>query len=363
MREAVIVRRFVALVLFALWSAGCSGTAQVTAAPGTPAATTPPKATPTSNDGSNTAPTPIAVLEGEKWLAYSWRKDPGGWYVGLMRPDGTGAHEILNDVPGEHKVPAWSPDGKTLAFVVKDADSPEGSIWTANADGTGSAVLSRGGDDCPVGLFHPSWSPDGQKLAVVCYPGGDQEAIGVMDLATKSVRRLATYEFPDHLDNAPTWSPDGTTLVFDLQHWDPTGAFLDGTLIATVPVAGGEVKRLTSFDTFMAHADWRPDGLLLVMNSYDLGNIPSTIHPSNLYTMKPDGSGLAQLTHSSIDGSMRIGQPRWDSDGTRIVVSVATAGEDLSINDVRLGWVEASGGEPVLISQTDAKYPDPRPTK
>jgi Tol biopolymer transport system component len=297
-------------------------------------------------------------------LIYGWpRPADGHWAIFLMRPDGSDAHEIVADLPGEHKAAAWSPDGKGLAFVVRDADSPEGSIWTANADGTGAALLSRGGVECPVGLFHPAWAPDGTKLALVCYPGGDRESIAVMDLATKSIRRLATYRFPDHLDNAPTWSPDGTAIAFDIQHWDPTGQFLDGSLVATVPVGGGEVQRLTSFDTFMAHPDWSPDGQVLVMNSYDLGNIRTTERPSNLYTMKPDGSDLRQLTYSSVDGSMRIGLPRWDPDGTRIVVSIATStAPDMSITDVRLGFVDADGGEPVLISQTDGKNPDVRPT-
>jgi hypothetical protein len=51
-------------------------------------------------------------------------------------------------------------------------------------------------------------------------------------------------------------------IGFDLQHWDVTGQSLDGTLVATVPVAGGEVQRLTGFDTFLSHSDWSPDGAL-----------------------------------------------------------------------------------------------------
>ena len=316
---------------------------------------------PTPSTSAVAKTTASAAVADYPWVAYSWpRPADGRWAVFLMRADGSDAHQIVSDIPGEQKVPVWSPDGKTIAFVVRNSDTPEGSVWTANADGSGAALLSAGGTECPVGLFHPAWSPDGKMLAVVCYPGGDREAIAVMDLTTKSLRRLATYSLPDHLDNAPTWSPDGTMLAFDIQHWNPTGQYLDGTLIATLPVAGGEVRRLTSSDTFMSHPDWSPDGLL-VMNSYDLGNIPQTAEPSNVFTMKPDGSGLTQLTHSSTDGSKRIGQPRWDPNSSRIVVSVAVAPE-YSINDVHVGFVDAAGGEPVVISQLDAKYPDVQPT-
>jgi Tol biopolymer transport system component len=305
----------------------------------------------------------VAVLPGEPWLVYGWAVDPGGWYLALMRPDGSDAHRIVTDVPGEHKRASWSPDGLTLAFVVQDADTPNGSIWTARADGTGAALLSAGGTECPVGLFHPAWSPDGTKLAVVCYPGGDDTfSVAVLDLATKSLKRLATFSLPEFLDNAPTWSPDGTSIAFDILHWDPTGQFLDGSLVATVPAAGGDVQRLTSFDTFMAHPDWSPDGREIAINSNDLGN-GSDDRASNVYVIRPDGTGLLQLTQSSVDGTMRIGCPRWDPDGSRVVVCIKTINAvDNSIFDVRLGFVDANGGEPVLISQTDGKYSDVRPT-
>jgi len=309
------------------------------------------------------APTPMAVLPGEPWLVYSWAESPEGWYLALMRPDGSDAHHILTEVPGEHKFASWSPDGLTLAFVVQDADTPNGSIWTANADGSGAALLSAGGTECPVGLFHPAWSPDGTKLAVVCYPGGDDTySVAALDLATRSLTRLATFTLPENLDSAPTWSPDGTSIAFAILHWDPTGQFLDGSLIATVPAAGGNVQRLTGFDTFMSGPDWSPDGSEIAINSNDLGN-GSDDRPSNVYLIRPDGTGLRQLTQSSVDGTMRIGCPHWDPDGSRIVVCIFTRDAiDKSIFDVRLGFVDADGGEPVLISMIDGKYARLRPT-
>jgi Tol biopolymer transport system component len=314
----------------------------------------PPTAAPT--------PTPIAVLDGEPWIAYGWPRvaTDGLWAIFLMRPDGSDAHEIAAEVPGEHKLPRWSPDGKRLAFVVQDGDHPEGSIWTANADGSGAALLSAGGAECPVGLFHPAWSPDGTKLAVVCYPGGDDhESVAVLDLATTSIKRLADFTHPDAVNSPPSWSPDGRTIAFEILHYDPTLTDLVGSVVATVPVEGGKVHQLTNPDLFMVHPHWSPDGAELVMN-----NLGPPAAPGNLYAIRPDGSGLDQLTHSSIDGHMRIETPRWDPDGSRILVSIVyTTGPDFTFGgEVQLAFVDGAGGEPELISTLSGKYPDLRPT-
>ena len=177
------------------------------------------------------------------------------------------------------------------------------------------------------------------------------------------MQRIADLAYPDPVDNAPTWSPDGRTIAFDVLHWDPTGTAIDGSVVATVPAAGGEVHRLTSPDTFMSHPDWSPDGSEIVIGSFDLGNITSTAKPSNLYLIKPDGSDVRQLTRASVDGSMRIGTSHWDPDGSRIAVSILTAtGPTFEFADVHLAFVPAAGGEPVLISKLSGKNPDVRPT-
>ncbi len=256
------------------------------------------------------------------------------WYVDqkqdrdliLARADGTDAHAIATDVPGGGCLASWSPDGSQIAFVKRNEAHPLGAIWTVRADGSGAAMLTDGGGACPGGIFHPNWSPDGSRLAVVCYPDTDPGggSVATYDLATRKVTRLNTVTWPDHLDNAPSWSPDGKSLAFAILHWDPTDKFLDGSLVATISVDGGKERRLTTYDTFMSAPDWSPDGSQIVMSDYDLGNMHTSTHPSNLYLIKPDGTGLHQFTHSAVDPTMRIAAPHWTSDGSRIVVAIGS---------------------------------------
>jgi Tol biopolymer transport system component len=213
-------------------------------------------------------------------------------------------------------------------------------------------------------VFHPSWSPDGTRLSLVCYGKDDSSSLSVLDLKSMALTRIATVAYPFFMDNPSSWSPDGTSIAFDVVHWDPSDTFLDGSHVAVVPAAGGPVRQLTTMDTFMAHPSWRPDGTELVMNSYDIANGSDLDVPSNLYSIKPDGSGQVQITKSSVDGTMRIGLPKWDSDGSRIVVAVMTfSAGDHVLETVHLGFVDAAGGEPALISTFfNGKYPDIRPT-
>lgn len=351
-----VMTRTVMLCLLATLTAGCSaGTAEKTPqqVPPTASTSTGASATPPSST------TPV-IQPGEPWLVYHWYKD-----ISLVRPDGSGAHSITADLPGEHTFPSWSPDGTRIAFVTRDDETPNGSVWIVDADGTGAVRASDGGGACPDGLFHPAWFPDGSRLAVVCYPNDKEAQVAVLELGTKKLSTVSTVTWPEFLDNAPTVSPDGKLVAFDVLKWDKTDTFLEGSLVAVAPVAGGPAQRLTEFKTFMAHPDWSPDGQDLVMNSFDLGNIQTTTQPSNVYVIRPDGTKLRQITESSVDGSMRIAQPRWSPDGKQIVVSIATAtpaGTDgFRVNNVRLGLVDATGGEPSVVP-VDGAAADLRPS-
>jgi hypothetical protein len=292
----------------------------------------------------------MALAPAEPWLIFAWYPDA----LYLVRPDGSDRHALDLDVPGEPFAPSWSADGQRIAFVLRgDASStPNGAIWTANADGSDAAVFYDGNGECSDGAYWPSWSPDGTRLALVCYAIEGEAGlsrISVLDVATMERADYVTLTYPETVDNPPSWSPDGSELAFEIITWDPTDTFLSQSVIATVPVTGpsGPATRLTDPTLFAAHPDWSPDGSLIAFITYDTGNMHGIEEPSNGDTIAPDGSGRRQVSTASLDGTMRLGQPFWSSDGTRIWVSIARDWEKDSTGQFKntLGWVDVATGD------------------
>ena len=102
------------------------------------------------------------------------------------------------------QTPAWSPDGRKLAFVSRRDGNSE--IYVMNADGSEQGNLTQH----PASDSHPSWSPDGRKLAFVSRRDGNSE-IYVMNADGSGLRNV-TRAPSDDLD--PAWSPDGRAIAF-----------------------------------------------------------------------------------------------------------------------------------------------------
>lgn len=245
--------------------------------------------------------------------------------------------------------------------MVKDSATPNGSLWTANANGSGAELLYDGGGDCEYGTVAPSWSPDGTLVAFVCLYINDDGGFGevsLLDLAALQRTSLSTFKYPHEPGGPITWSPDGRTLAFAPDTWDPTDAFIAESYVATLPAAGGKPTRLTEPTLFGAHPDWSPDGSRIVFNTYDTGAFFGADKASNLYLIDPDGTGLRQLTTMSTGGALRIGQPFWSIDGTRIWVSVLREGAGRN----SLAWVDPTTGELHELADVEGKRFRERPT-
>jgi TolB protein len=78
-----------------------------------------------------------------------------------MRPDGSAATQLTHNTAVTDLDPAWSPDGKQIAFVRSQPTRINFDIYVMNADGSNPERLTRS----PDGEFAPTWSPDGKQIA------------------------------------------------------------------------------------------------------------------------------------------------------------------------------------------------------
>ncbi len=297
--------------------------------------------TPSSTVATSVTPSPSAstsvVLDGEPWIVYQlYDVELNRADLRLIRPDGTGDHALLAAPSDEQYHPDWSPDGDEIAFTMA------GEIWVAGADGTAAHRVARCDSPC-ADLDGPAWSPDGSSIAfsrIDDLVDGQAVAslIQAVDLTTGTVATLATAVGPEYAFY-PRWAPDGMRLLVELDRFDSTdneAAQLIGSTVAIVdPAAPSPVgSPLTDWATFAAYPDWNPTMELIVFSTYDLGTrdgdgFADPSPPSDLYTIKPDGTGLTQLTHNPQGATLiRRGtasgplscQPTWSPDGTSIIL-------------------------------------------
>jgi dipeptidyl aminopeptidase/acylaminoacyl peptidase len=271
---------------------------------------------------ASTLPVPPALLPGDAWIVYEGPLSDGHGSVGnrLVRPDGKDDHWATPQVAlpknGWQVHPDWNPDGTRLAFAADDT-SGDGTrdIWVSQPDGTAAERLL----DCDLHnclqADDPAWSPDGTTLAFdAAYDMGGgviEWRLVLIDVSTKAITTGPTANGSDEFA-LPRWSSDGHRLVFELSHW--TNALADGKLIATAVAVVDLHERnpvpkvLTDWSMSATYPDWHPKEDLIVFSTRRWSDLDEG--PSNLYTIRPDGSHLTPLT-TFAKGETRAVQPSW----------------------------------------------------
>jgi Tol biopolymer transport system component len=268
-----------------------------------------------SGDDDETEPTRIPNQAQEEKIAYE-----GGLGIFVANPDGTGGRQLTDNADREDSFPAWSADGRRIAFVGARRRPPEvvsppaEEIYVMNADGGNERRLTRN----TVIDFAPRWLPDGRIVFVSC-PASEDEPPKCTLVAIRADgtggEQLARLGFAVALDV----SPDGRRVVYaqlagqsHYQHFELHVMNLDGS----------DRRRLTDDDTGDDAPAWSPDGRRIAFVSNRAESAPCLFHDctgstNELYVMDADGSDVTRLTETPHDE----GGPAWSPDGTRILYS------------------------------------------
>ncbi len=141
--------------------------------------------------------------------------------------------------------PAWSPDGKRIAYVsFQKGSSAIYIVELATGIGATEPVSSSKGINGA-----PAFSPDGSKLALTLSKSGNPE-IYIMDIASRSLRQITNHYA---IDTEAAWMPDGQTLLFTSDRGGKPQIY-------QTSVNGGDAKRVSFSGEYNARATISYDG-------------------------------------------------------------------------------------------------------
>jgi Tol biopolymer transport system component len=199
-----------------------------------------------------------------------------------VNPDGTGLVQLTHLAQGQTAAdPAWSPDGKHIAFD----SNMSGRVRLWIMDGNGDHLHMVAGDRPNVADILPTYTPDGGRLVFSRCIMGDHCAIYSIQVDGTHLRALTTLRAVT--DVLASVSPDGRRIAFT--RFNANGII---SQVYVMRADGSGAHALTPPALEGGGPNWSPTGKLVTFTS-------NCCRPgSNIYVMRPDGTGIRPLTHT-----------------------------------------------------------------
>ncbi|NTV44947.1 MAG: hypothetical protein HGB11_00090 [Chlorobiales bacterium] len=233
-----------------------------------------------------------------------------------MNADGTSETRLTTDLVGalhEDNYPSWSPDGSKIAFVSDRDEAGNKDIYVVKvADKTVTRLTTDASED-----NFPSWSPDGSKIVFGSRRAGNGMRIFVIDATNPNeagLTPLANHD--DGNDYYPSWSSNGKIVFSSTQDtWNTTVANQLYIMDANGTNASS-LKDNTNTPINGVYPSWSPDGSKIVFQSS--GDIYKLSYSSG------STSNPVQLTTDASDDT----DPSWSPDGSKIAFTSHRDGDD-----------------------------------
>jgi dipeptidyl aminopeptidase/acylaminoacyl peptidase len=299
-----------------------------------------------------------AVSPDGTWVAYTVtagnpERDEQDTDLWMASWDGA-ANLRLTSTPGGETRPAWSPDGRYLAFLAaretgeKGRDESPTQVWLLDRRGGEAQVLTDFRGD--VAEF--AWSPDGKSLAVIAwdedvawrkqakdgetqppividrfyfkedytgYMGPERKRLYLVDLASRTARRLTS---SPHNEKRPAWSADGGRIAFlGTEEADPdrngtSTLYMLDIREGAKPRALAQLQGESGDASWIRAPAWSPDGRRIAFaGGGDPRLIGYATHRAFLVDVE---GGRVRPLGAALDRNME--KPRWSPDGQQVYV-------------------------------------------